>query len=100
VGSEAGTADESEVSPETVETVFEALRNPKFRWRTIAGISGETQLDSATVWRVLAREIGKTVVVAPAPSTDGATLFATREHVLRTASLGQRLAGAIKNRLL
>lgn len=90
---------QSEVSAAAVQAVLAALSNPKFQWRTVAGVAAETSLPRDTVADVIAREIGKTIVVAPVPSPEGATLFSTREHVRKTASVAQKLVGAFKNRL-
>lgn len=81
------------------EMVLKALSNPKYRWRTIEGVAKETGLDPGIVRAAIAQAIGNTVVEAPVPSASGAPLFSTREHVLETATFGQRLAGAFKNRV-
>lgn len=91
---------QSGVSSAAVQAVLASLANPKFQWRTIDGVAAETSLARDTVADVIAREIGKTVVVAPALSPEGATLFSTRDHVRKTASIAQKLVGAFKNRLL
>jgi hypothetical protein len=88
-------------SPEAIAAaVAAALENPNFRWRTIGGIAKETGIDAADVGATLAKDIGTSVLVAPVPSQDGQKLFATRNRVLETASFGEKLAGAFKNRVL
>jgi hypothetical protein len=80
--------------------VLSALENPKFRWRTIGGIAKETGIDAADVGATIAKEVGNNVVLAPAPSQEGEKLFSTRNRFLETASLGEKLIGAFKNRVL
>lgn len=91
---------QTEVSSPVAQAVLAALSNPKFRWRTIGGVAAETSLRRNTVPDVIAREICKTVVVAPAPSTEGATPFATREPVRKTAFVAKKPIGTFENRLL
>jgi hypothetical protein len=90
-----------DLSPDAMAAaVAAALENPKFRWRTIGGIAKETGIDPADVGATLAKEVGATVLVAPVPSKDGEKLYSTRKRVLETASLGEKLVGAFKNRVL
>jgi hypothetical protein len=96
----SGVEGQREVSPESLQVVLKALSNPKFRWRTISGVATETGLSRDIVAELIATEIGKTVVVAPAPSTEGVALFSTRDHIHKTASVAQKFLGAVKNRLL
>ena len=90
-----------DLSPDAIAAaVTAALENRKYRWRTIRGIATETGIDPADVGATLANEVGATVLVAPVPSKDGEKLYSTRKRVLETASLGEKLAGAFKNRVL
>ena len=82
------------------QAVLKALSNPQYRWRTIDGVAKETKLDADVVRAAIERAIGSTVVVAPLPSAEGARLFSTREHLLNTASLGEKFVSAFKNRVI
>jgi hypothetical protein len=94
-------AKAEDISPEAISAaVLQALSNSQFRWRTIAGVAKETGIDAAVVGAEIVKAVGTNVVVAPARSISGEALFATRQHVLQTASLGEKLVGAFKNRVL
>jgi hypothetical protein len=95
------SSETDDMSPDAISAaVLSALENPKFRWRTIGGIAQETGIDAAEVTATIAKEVGNSIVLAPAPSKEGEKLFSTRHRFLETASLSEKLVGAFKNRVL
>ena len=80
------------------QAVKTALENPDYRWRTVQGVASETRLPAQTVEAVI-RENHEIVVKSSIPSNKGEALYPTRSHFLKKASLGEKLLGAIKNRL-
>lgn len=86
-------------SDQITGAVLKALENPKYKWRTIDGISAEAKLDPSLVRRVIS-EAPDQIVRSSVPSESGQALFATREHIRKVSSVGAKLLGAIKNRLI
>jgi hypothetical protein len=80
------------------QAVKTALENPNYRWRTVEGVANETGLSAETVEAVI-RKNQETVFKSSIPSNKGEALYTTRSHFLKKASLGEKLLGAIKNRL-
>ena len=80
------------------QAVKDALENPNYRWRTVEGVASETGIPTQTIEAVIRKNI-ETVVKSSIPSTKGEALYTTRSHFLKKASLGEKLLGAIKNRL-
>ncbi len=80
------------------QAVKTALENPAYRWRTVQGVANETGLPAQTIEAVILKN-HETVVKSSIPSTKGEALYTTRSHFLKKASLGEKLLGAIKNRL-
>lgn len=78
--------------------VIAALEDPRFLWRTLDGLARQTGLAREEVLAVLERRPDR-VLRARATTADGAALYTTREHYLRHASAGQKLAAALRNRL-
>ena len=93
-GADSGT----NFSSNQVQLVIKALENPEYRWRTVQGVANETGLPTQTVEAVI-RKNHETVVKSSIPSNKGEALYTTRSHFLKRASLGEKLLGAIKNRL-
>ena len=88
-----------EVTSQVISTVLTALAKPGFKWRTVVGVANETGLAQELVMRALA-EAADRIVKSSVPSTDGQELYTTREHFRESASPGEKLLGAIKNRAL
>ncbi len=86
-----------DVTSQVITTVLTALAKPDFKWRTIAGVAKETGLAQELVMVALAKAADK-IVRSSVPSTDGQDLYTTREHFRASATLGEKLLGAIKNR--
>lgn len=87
------------VETEFVATVLKALAKPDFKWRTIAGVAKETGLATDVVIKVLSLTADQ-VVKSSIPSADGQDLYTTRDHFREKASIGDRILGAIKNRVV
>lgn len=85
------------VSEDVVASVLGALGNPKFRWRTLAGVARDSGQDLETVTQVIA-QVSDQVIRSSVPSSDGKDLYTTRENFRSTAPLTERLLGALKNR--
>ena len=80
-----------------VSRVINALENPNYKWRTIPGIERETGIDQQTIASIIG--ISDKVVKSSRQSIDGQELFTTRSRFNAIASSGEKLIGAIKNRL-
>ena len=67
-------------NPKTVHhKVIEALKSPKFKYRTVQGLAKETHLSPAEVKKVL--ETDTTVRKSLARSKSGATLYIAKKNV-------------------
>lgn len=76
--------------------IEEALRNEKFEWRTIKGISKEAKTSKEVVIRYISAH-GAEVVSASTRNQKGERLYTLRSRK-RKGSVVDRLAAAIKNR--
>lgn len=81
-----------------IQAVINALDNPKYKWRTIDGVAKETGFDQAYVEEVL-KKLSDEIVKSSINSADGRDLFTTRDNFSRQASVGEKILGAIKNRV-
>jgi len=61
------------------QRVINALENPKFEWRTIAGVSKETQLPPSEVEEILSK-LGKKIMKSTAK---GRSVYTTRDYYTR-----------------
>lgn len=77
--------------------VIAAFENPKYEWRTIAGVARETGLPIDIVESIITgnREL---IVKSSFRAQTGEDLFTTRVHFSRFASASQKFWGAVKNR--
>jgi hypothetical protein len=81
-----------------LDAVISALENPNYKWRTVRGIGKESGLSPETVLEILSKR--KDIIVQSSiPSMDGEDLYTTREHYREFASAGQKLLGALRNRV-
>ena len=80
------------------KAVMEALENPKYFWRTTQGLVTETGLSEQVINTVF-KSNHEIIVKCRIPSTNGDALFTTRAHFRRKASFGEKLMGALRNRL-
>jgi len=81
----------------TVDAILKALANAQYRWRTVPGVAKETDLTEDVVKRAIA-QAAEHVVRAAATSEEGQELYTTRDRYRQTASVSERLLGALKNR--
>jgi hypothetical protein len=88
------------MEPQTPEeqSVFRALENPKYKWRTIAGISKETNVPPEQVLAIVSR-FSDHIAKSAAQSSTGEDLYTLRSKYLREESSIRKLIGAIKNRI-
>jgi hypothetical protein len=79
--------------------VIAAFENPKYKWRTIAGVAREAGLPIDIVESIIAgnRDL---LVKSSLRSQAGEDLFSTRAHFSRFASASQKFWGAVKNRAI
>jgi len=77
--------------------IIAALENPKYKWRTIGGISRESGVAPDAVFDFL--KGSEIVVRSSVPSKTGDALFTTRARFRKSASVTNKLWGAFTNRL-
>jgi len=83
---------------ELKQKVFEALDNPKYKWRTIGGISRETGIAFETVYYTVYKY--RDEVVGSAVSSDtNEPLFTTRENWFRHATWLDKIRAGFRNSL-
>ncbi len=80
------------------DTITKALENPKYKWRTVSGVTKESGLPADVVVTVLTTNT-ETFVRSSTPAKTGEPLFTTRKHYLQTATSAEKFLGALKNRL-
>jgi hypothetical protein len=78
--------------------VFRALENPKYKWRTITGISKETNVPPDQVLAIVTR-FKEYIAKSAVQSQAGQDLYALRSKFIREESSIKKLIGAIKNRI-
>jgi ribosomal protein S25 len=81
------------------KAVLTALEEPKYRWRTISGISHELRIPTSVVRQVL-RSLSEdgTIIRARALSTKGQGLYTTRRHYKKSTPFWRRLSAALRVR--
>ena len=72
----------NETEEAKTQRVIKALENPKYEWRTLSGVSEETQLPLKEVQDIL-RKLGRQVIQSSIPDTRGHSLYTTREYYQR-----------------
>ena len=77
------------------EQVLAALANPKFEWRTVDGVSRDTQLSPDRVLQVI-EAMPDLVIRSRSPDAQGRALYTTREHYKETHSSLSRLLYQLK----
>ena len=86
-----------DIDPDVLRKVIAALENPKYKWRTVGGISKDAGVAPDKVLDVL--KASDIVVRSSVPSKSGDALFTTRARFRRSASTAEKLRGAFTNRL-
>ena len=94
------------LSQEQINGIVRALEKPNYKWRTLRGVAKEVGVPEVKVYQVLkdggVKEIRNhrvRVVQSSVPSKTGEVLFSTDRHFRKMASPGEKLIGAIRNRL-
>jgi hypothetical protein len=83
-----------------LQSVLIALNNPEYEWRTIPGISQETHIEPEETIEILGKlRANGLVIQSNTPSRDGKELFISRDKFNERSSLGEKILGAIKNRI-
>jgi dihydroorotate dehydrogenase (NAD+) catalytic subunit len=82
------------------QRVLDALNNQRYEWRTIKGVAKETALGEPQVAALIA-DLSETneIVKSGARSQEGSELFASRSHFRERASIGDKVLGALLNRI-
>jgi hypothetical protein len=78
--------------------IKEALENPKFKWRTIEGITKDTGIDKALVVGIISKHEDD-IVKSSIPSKMGEGLFTTRNRYKELATPWQKIKSAIRNQV-
>lgn len=86
------------LSEEDVKVIFDSLENPKYKWRTIDGISKETGIDQDKVKQAIKAHSDE-IVKSAYMSESGKSLYTTRSKFRREASILNKLFGAVKSRV-
>lgn len=79
------------------DLIISALENPKYKWRTINGISKEINIDSDIIEKELHRH-ADIIIKSSIPSTHGEDLYTTRDHYRKKSSIIQRITSSIINK--
>lgn len=83
------------------QSVLNALNNPKFDWRTITGISKEGHLAVDEAIDILGELRAEgSVIESNSQSKDGTYLFITRDKFNQRSTLGEKILGAVRNRII
>lgn len=82
---------------EQKDAVIRALENPKYRWRTISGVAGDTGLPREIIGRIIEAS-GEEIVRSSVPSKTRESLYTTRRQFRSKAPLFARIQGVLKNR--
>ena len=93
--------DKAQMNQNLMDVVEDAINKSKFRWRTVAGISSDSNLTCIEVierMRGLQKE-GK-IIQASLPNQDGEPLFTTSEKYERSTPLTTRITSALSGRIL
>lgn len=68
---------------EIEQKIFNALENPKYKWRTINGVSKETNLDLSKVESAIEYfKNNDMIVVASTPTKDGHFLYTSKNRYI------------------
>lgn len=67
------------ISQDAERKVIKALKNPRFKYRTISGIARETHIDAARVGEIL--KVSPSVRVSLTRAQDGSRLYALKKNV-------------------
>lgn len=80
------------------ELIIRALENPKYKWRTIGGISKETALTPDVIKNELQKH-PDLIIKSSIQSINGEDLYTTRAHYRKNSSIVERLNNSIINKV-
>jgi len=81
------------------DQIVAALEDPRFKWRTIKGVSRQLNISESEVAELLNSLIDKGIVFQSSVSfSDGSPLYTTRRHFRACSSFWERLGAAFRNR--
>lgn len=85
-------------STQIFEEIKRALENPKYKYRTLKGVSNEAHVSIETVEKAV-REHSDEIVFLFRKGQNGEALLTTRTHYKKKASLKEKFMGAVINRV-
>lgn len=88
--------DTLKTDPEAAR-ILEALENPNYVWRTVDGLSKETNVPRTKVQLTLRRIPRSNMVISR--SATGKKLYSTRQHYRKTQSWGGRLLSVLSDQV-
>ncbi len=77
--------------------VIEAFKNSKYRWRTIRGVSKQTNIPPDKLYKLI--EKSDLFIRAKKSNREGQPLFALREKYNQETPFGVKLLNAITNKI-
>jgi predicted transcriptional regulator len=90
---------EYEMSEDIKNQVLNALESTKYKWRTIDGVAKEANIPKGAVLDAIKELSTRGLIVrSTVPSVSGDSLFTTRKHYTKTASISDRFLAALRNR--
>lgn len=89
---------EAEKNPRLVQQVINALENPHYVWRTIQGVSRDTNISSDVVDLIL-RNLGETGQVVETSRRDFGLVYTTREHYRKKENAYNRVLSMLSGKI-
>lgn len=80
------------------DRMLKALRDEKFVWRTVRGLSAEIGIPGDAVVGILT-QLGEEVIQSSVPSKDGEALYASKSHFRKHGRTIGKILGAFKGRV-
>ncbi len=91
------SAQQAKADP--VQAVLAALANPRYEWRTIEGIAGETHLSPERIANILNTDLRDVVIRASATDKRGRALYTTRTRYKKTRTISSRILSALSDQV-
>ena len=82
---------------EAAQKIISALENPRYIWRTIGGISRETNIDPSVVAQILGQLPAEIIIESSMPDEEGRRLFTTRRHYKTKRGTINRIISAVSD---
>lgn len=80
------------------QLILDALADNRYKWRTLHGLAAQVGVPENEVLQVITNNSDR-IVQSSIPSTEGSTLFTTREHFHQMSSPLEKIVGAFKGRI-